>query len=150
MSKDTLQMRILDAKIKTIHTFILPKNGWIKPIRNVLGITKSQLAKKMNVTAQRLGVIEKGEREQTIKIRTLEKVAKALNCNLFYCFIPNQKSFERLLEDKVDSYVKKRLKLVQRTMELEGQGVNKETLKIQGELLKKELYTKSLKEIWNE
>ena len=150
MLKENLQIKLVDKKIKLVNRFSVPEDGWIALARSMLGITKAQLAKKLKISPQRLGVIEKGEKGKTVKLKTLVKVANELNCNLYYCFVPKYKTFEKLLEAKIDAYVEKKIQAIQKTMQLESQGISKGILSVQKELLKKEIYVQGLKDIWND
>ena len=50
-----------------------PWQGWIRTLRDALGMTGADLARRMGVHQSRIPAIERGEREQTIKIDTLAR-----------------------------------------------------------------------------
>ena len=62
-----------------------PWQGWIRTLRDALGMTGADLARRMGVHQSRIPAIERGEREQTIKIDTLARAAEALDCDSSMC-----------------------------------------------------------------
>lgn len=67
-----------------------PHRGWIRAIRDALGMTNKDLAKRIGVSPQRIHQFERGEVEETIKLDTLRRVAAALDCDLVYFLVPRQ------------------------------------------------------------
>lgn len=63
-------------------------------------MTQEQLAKKLKITRQGIGKIEEREVNDSISIETLKEVGKAMDLKLVYTFVPNQGSFEQLIEKK--------------------------------------------------
>ena len=65
-----------------------PQQGWLKTIREFLGMTTTQLAKRLEISQPRIVVMEKNERN--VKISTMERIADTLNCDFFYAFVPRE------------------------------------------------------------
>lgn len=97
-----------------------PSKGWIRAIRESLGMTRTQLAKQIGIRQQSLSQIENSEIDGTIKLETLRKAAEALDCHVIYALVPNQP-----LEDKVSRRARhiaeQRLGRISHTMALEAQ-----------------------------
>ncbi|MDR1169029.1 MAG: mobile mystery protein A [Heliobacteriaceae bacterium] len=146
MSDDKkLMRRSLDKKFKGLSKLEeKPLQGWIKTIREAVGMTTSQLAKRMGITQPRIAKIE--DNESNLKISTLEKAAEALNCKLVYMLIPNEP-----LEEMVQKRAKKKamalLKKVNQNMELENQGIDTQE---QLEDAAQDLLKGTLSRIWDE
>jgi len=87
-SQNKLARTKLDLKFSTINSsiFEVPVQGWVKAIREALGMTTTQLAKKLGVTHPRILKIEKDEK--SLSLSTLEKVADAMDCKLVYALVP--------------------------------------------------------------
>lgn len=126
-----------------------PTGGWIKTIRESLSMTSIQFAKRLGVIKQRISELEKAERSSTIKMKTLEEAAKALNCRLVYFFIPNE-PLEQMLENRAKLIAKNRITEISHSMALEDQVVSQEEQKIQIEKLTAELLKNNLKILWDE
>jgi predicted DNA-binding mobile mystery protein A len=67
-----------------------PPNGWAQTIRRALGMSGSELSKRLGVSYARVGQLERGEVDGSIGLSTLRRVAQALNCELLYVFVPNE------------------------------------------------------------
>ena len=109
-----------------------PQRGWIKAIREGLGMTSAQLATRMGIRQPSVAELEKSEAEKRITLASLERVAEALDCRLVYMLVPNQPLSERLTK-RANEMAEEQLAAVNQTMKLEKQSVanvrQRETLK---------------------
>ena len=101
-----------------------PPRGWIKAIREALGMTTAQLGKRLGVSQPRILAIEKAESLGTIKLETLERAAQALDCRLVYALVPRT-SLESMIEDRARALARERLRSTSHSMALEDQRVDK-------------------------
>ena len=62
--------------------------GWIRAIRNQHGMQGKQLAKKMQVSAARISVLERDEQRGAVTLKMMQKAADALDCDFVYAFVP--------------------------------------------------------------
>jgi len=76
-----------------------PKRGWIAEIREALGMTCGDLALRLGVTAAAISMIEKAEATESIKLKSLRRAAKALDCTLVYALVP-RRPLEKIIEHK--------------------------------------------------
>jgi predicted DNA-binding mobile mystery protein A len=67
-----------------------PPKGWIRAIRDALGMTAEQLADRMHITQPSVQRLEMSEAEDTIQLKTLKRAAEALGCELVYALVPRQ------------------------------------------------------------
>ena len=65
-----------------------PNKGWIRAIRDALGMSSTELAARMGVSQQVVSEIERSERHATVKLKTLSRAANALECELVYALVP--------------------------------------------------------------
>jgi len=65
-----------------------PNKGWIRAVRDALGMSGSELAARMGVSQQVLSEIERNERQSTVRLETLSRAAEAMDCELVYALIP--------------------------------------------------------------
>lgn len=120
-----LRLRQLDETLKTLRPMRgvpRPPSGWIRAIREALGMSSSQLAKRLRVAQQTVSRFEKNERDETITIESLRKAAAALGCDLVYALVP-QESLERVVDDQARRVASERVRKVSHSMRLEDQGV---------------------------
>ena len=121
-----------------------PKNGWIAEVRTLLHMTTAQLARRIGVSQSVVSNFEKSERENTITLQSLEKIASALECNLQYLFVP-KKGLEAELYDRAEKLYRKKQRKIEHHMSLEGQSESEiESARTAYEILK--LY----KRVWDE
>jgi predicted DNA-binding mobile mystery protein A len=115
----------LDArftKVKAADLFARPAHGWVRAIRDSLGMTAAQLAARLGVSQPRVIAMEKGEVRGRLTLQTLEKAAAALDCTLVYALVPNR-SLDAIVRDQAAKLAKERLTAVDHSMRLEDQGV---------------------------
>src|SRR5918999_1694291 len=103
MNKKTLQLQQLNAKMQqlaALQNIAIPPTGWIKAIRLALGMSGQQLANKLSITRQSVQEVEARERDGTVTIKSLREIAKALDMQLVYGFVPIDGSLEQLINRK--------------------------------------------------
>jgi predicted DNA-binding mobile mystery protein A len=87
-----LGRQALDRRLRSVpaDVFARPGGGWIKAIREALGMTGAELANRMGLTARRIRAIEAEETTGSMKLSTLQRAAEALDCTFVYAFVPNR------------------------------------------------------------
>jgi len=99
-----------------------PPKGWIRAIRDSLGMTGSQLAARLKIRPPSLVDLEKSEATGAIQLKTLSRVAEALDCTLVYALVPKT-SLEDAVQTRARKIALRDLKRVAHTMKLEDQSV---------------------------
>jgi predicted DNA-binding mobile mystery protein A len=115
----------LDLRFDEMHPvtrFAPPVRGWIKAIREALGMTTAQLAKRLGMKQPSLVEIEQSEAKGAIQLRTLRRVAEALDCTLVYALVPN-KPLETMVRDRARKLARRRMEPIEHSMRLEDQGL---------------------------
>jgi predicted DNA-binding mobile mystery protein A len=116
-----LDKRLNELRLLTKAT--RPSRGWIRAVREALGMTTAQLAKRMDVRQPRIVELEKAEASGNITMRSLERAAEALGCRVVYALVPH-KPLTTTLEDRALQVAERQLSSVEQTMRLEAQGVD--------------------------
>jgi|SRR5579862_432284 len=140
---------ILDSRFKTIGpatSFTPPVRGWINAIREGLGMSAAQLAKRMKIKQPSVVAIEQSELKGTIQLATLRRAAEALNCTLVYALIPNG-SLETIVREQARRVARRRLQSVEHSMVLEDQSVPTRTFEKRIHALARDLNPRVL---WDE
>src|SRR5476651_712783 len=99
-----------------------PVRGWIKAVREALGMTTAQLAKRLGMKQPSVVAIEQSEAKGTIELATLRRIAEALDCTVVYALVPN-KPLETMVRDRARMFARKRRAYVEHSMLLEDQKV---------------------------
>ena len=125
MGKLSLQLQQLNNKMgdfALLKQVAIPPTGWIKAIRTAIGMSMQQLGKKLSVSKQAILDIEKREKSWSITIKSLKEIARALDMQLVYGFVPNDGSLDALIEKKATELATKIVLRTSNTMKLENQG----------------------------
>jgi len=121
----------LDQRFSTIREavdFARPKSGWVRTLREALGMTRIQLGKRMSITPQSLADIERSETEGKIRLETLERAADALDCEVVYFLLPRDRLEQRVM-DRAREVAAKQIRAISHTMAMEDQAVSDKELK---------------------
>jgi predicted DNA-binding mobile mystery protein A len=110
------------SEMQPVARFTPPVRGWVKAIREALGMTAAQLAKRLGVSQPAVAAMEKSEARGTIELATLRRVAEALDCTLVYALVPN-KPLDQTIRERARQYMRRRLTPVEHSMLLEDQKV---------------------------
>ena len=115
-------------KYNNISNMHVPAKGWIKAIRTAIGMRSNQLASRLKVSQAQISKYEKEENQGAITIKTMKKIAKALQCKFYYGFIP-EKSFEDIVHKQAEKVAKAYILKAGHNMMLEKQDLSKEEKK---------------------
>jgi predicted DNA-binding mobile mystery protein A len=119
-SRQSLETRF--EGMRPAARFQAPVRGWIKAIREALGMSSAQLAKRLNIKQPTVAAMEQSELKGTIQLATLRRVAEAMNCKLVYALVPND-PLETIVREQARKAAKRRLTSVEHSMLLEDQSV---------------------------
>ncbi len=142
-----LQLEALDKKIQKIRFQTKPKNGWARTIRSSLMMSLPVVANKFEVSPQAIFQMEQGEIDETISLKTLRRLAEALDCELHYALIPHQKSLKKTIQKRAISKAKQMVGDVDKTMSLENQRVKNSKKSVN--ILAKELAENLNSKLWS-
>ncbi len=124
MGRKSLEIGQLNTKMlvfASVKNVAIPPTGWIKAIRSALGMSMLQLGKKLSMTKQGVQDIERREKEGSTTINSLKEVAKALDMQLVYGFVPNDGFLEALIDRKAKELATRIVMRTSNSMKLEDQ-----------------------------
>ena len=78
------------ARLRPTEGLRPPAKGWVRAIRDALGMTAVQLANRMKVSQPSVVALEKDEAKSTVTLARLERAAEAMECTLVYALVPNR------------------------------------------------------------
>ena len=142
----------LDDRFKEIgpaSCFAPPIRGWIRAIREALGMSSAQLAKRLGVRQPSAVALEQSEAKGTIELATLRRVAEALDCTLVYALVPNQ-PLEKMVQKRAEKAAAERITRVDHSMRLEHQGLSRGELQAQHKRLVADLLRGNPRRLWDE
>lgn len=140
-----LDNRLSDLRKST--KYLRPTKGWIRALRNAIGMTAADLGRRMGVSQAAVAQFEKSEVESTITLKSLRSAAEALDCALVYALVP-RKPLEELLRDRAAIIADEQLSRTHHTMSLENQALLPDDLKAERLRLIEDLLRDDLGRLW--
>lgn len=152
LNKNTLhqQRRQLDEKLKdwqSIRQIPRPRLGWLKAVRESLGMTTRQLAALLGTNNAAVIRLEKRESEGKVTLEALNRAAQAMGCRLVYAVVPDE-TLEAIVDHKALDAARALLRSVSHTMKLEKQEVGTQASQAQLAELAQELKSKLDPTLW--
>ncbi len=127
MNKKKLIREQLDASLQRLSPLLdvtAPPKGWIRAIRDALGMTGKQLAHRLGVAQQAVARIEKEELAGSVTIKTMRRIAECLDRVFVYGFVPRT-SLEETVSRQAKKVAAQRLAQASQTMSLENQALSR-------------------------
>ena len=103
-----------------------PTKGWLRAVRDALGMTQAQLARRLGVSQPRIIELEQSEVGGNVTLNTLQRAAEALGCRLVYALVP-ERPLAQTVTKRAELIAERQLKAVEQTMRLEDQSVKDTT-----------------------
>lgn len=125
---EDLRIRQLDDSLQpltSLRELPPPRQGWLKTIREALGISLRQLADRSGLSKSGVRSAELSEAEGTVQLDTLQRLAEAMECDVVYALVPRA-SLYRTIEKQAERLARKLVDRVSESMELERQGISTE------------------------
>ena len=146
MNSHLIQLKALDKKLSPLKQLVpvIPRSqSWIRTLREALGMTAQQLAKRIGISQSRIAYME--QNEKNLKVSTLEKVAQSMNCTFVPLFIPNE-SLEINVRSQAQKKAAEILASVNQNMALENQLSSSEDILAD---MTDDLIKNNIKQIWD-
>ena len=125
-----------------------PPRGWIKAIREALGMTTTQLGERMSISQTRVSRIEKDEVGSAVTLRTLRQAAEAMDCTLVYVLVPNE-PLEQIVRHRAAAITNERLARSHHAMKLENQALAAPDLDGEHKRIFRELLEGDPRRLWS-
>ena len=122
-------IRHLDQRFAALRPFAnvaRPPKGWLRAVRDALGMTTAQLARRLDVSQPRVVELEKSEVSGSVTLKTLQRAAEALGCQLVYVLVP-ERPLAETVQERANQVAERQLSSVEQTMRLEDQAVTSKT-----------------------
>jgi predicted DNA-binding mobile mystery protein A len=124
----TLRRRQLDRLVQPLAKVApqIPSRGWIKTVREALGMSARQIGARLALTQQSVAELERAEQAGSISLKNLKRLAEAMQCRLVYAFVPDE-SFESLVRHQAERVADQVVRRVEASMSLEDQSTESDT-----------------------
>lgn len=91
------QLATLARRTEKVRLVESPNGGWLRTVREALGLSRRVLAERLEVTQAAVRDYEVAETNEAISLATLRRAARSLDCELVVALVPTQgRSFAEL------------------------------------------------------
>jgi predicted DNA-binding mobile mystery protein A len=144
-----LRTRQQDDILKSARIPQRPRGGWVAAVREALGMTQTQLAKRMGIARPSLARLEANEVDYRITLGRLKAAAEALGCDLQYVLVPRI-SLAQMVSERALQIAAKRLGRINQSQALEASAIDPDSLSQAVYDLAKEIEMRRPKDLWND
>ena len=119
-------IRHLDQRFVALRPLLKsqrPPKAWIRAIRDALGMTTAQLARRLGVSQPRVVELEQSEVSGNVTLHSLQRAAEALGCRFVYALVP-EKRLADTVRERAEEIANCRSSSIEHTMRLEDQTVH--------------------------
>ena len=154
MGKDRhaeLARKNLEKRLSALRAieFARPHGGWLRAIRDALGVSSRQLAERMDVAQSRIVALEKAETTGSTTIKSLREAAEALDCTFVYAFLP-AKPLDDMIRDRARQKAYDQLGPIAQGMLLENQSLTPSQTEEEIERLTNEILAEPIRYLWED
>lgn len=142
-----IRRRQLDELLSEQKQPVAPSGGWIRTIRESLGMSLDSLGKRLGISRQAASQLEKSELADRITIQTLKGAADALNCDLVVYLKPRS-SLDEMVQNQARFRAEESVNEADHSMRLESQELTPAQHERLVELRVRELIEKYETKIW--
>ncbi len=129
--------------------FSIPSNGWLRMVRNALGMSGTQLANRLGVTKARISKAEQDELTGSVTLKTMQNMASAMNSRFVYAVVP-ENEIEEIIKKRAYKKAREQIKSASIQMALEAQALNDKQLAFAVDKLVSEIIEKMPSDLWND
>jgi len=147
----TIAMQQLDktlAGMKSALGVRPPARGWLRAIRDAIGMSGPQLARRMGVSKQRISELEGFEVNGSATLKSMRQAAETLDCVLVYALVPRD-SLQAMVEQQARKLAVQQSDYAAHTMRLEDQLPNAEERQAALDAVVAELVRTMPKNLWD-
>lgn len=125
MKQAELARKHLERKLSPLRAMELspPPRGWLRALREALGMTGAQLAARLRVVPSRVSALEKAEISGATTLKSMREAAEAMGCRFVYAIVP-ARPLDELLRARAVALANAELARVHHTMRLEDQALD--------------------------
>ena len=147
---DHLRLEQVDAALTPYRGFRgaqVPNGGWLRAVREALGLTVRQQAARLGMAAATLHKSERAEADKRISLAQLRKLAEGLDCELVYGLVP-RKPLVEVVEEQATRVARSEILGVAHSMSLEEQRPSDGYLRLQLDRRRAELLCGKRSNLW--
>jgi len=142
------QMEELLQPLRRLARAQVPREGWVRAVREALGMSAAQLAARINVTRQTVRDLEHSEATGKITLESLNRLAAALRCRVIYALVP-EKPLDEMQRARAREIADSLVKPVSHSMKLEAQSISEREEQRQKDQIERKLLEGDPRKLWD-
>src|SRR4030095_7808487 len=149
--KARLRRKELDRLFESVRPldFAAPGKGWIADIRESLGMTGRDFARRLGIDPSSAKRLEQSEAKRSITLSSLDRAAATLGCRVAYVLIPDR-PLEETVRARAADLVERLHAPVAHSMALEDQASDESSTNDRREIMVDELISNLDSELWRD
>jgi predicted DNA-binding mobile mystery protein A len=96
-----LALRQIERRLEALRPLLTETtahHGWVRYMRRALGMSTKVLAERAGLALSTVSQTEHRELEGRVSVRTLRRLAAAMDCELVYAIVPKQSLSEAIMQ----------------------------------------------------
>jgi predicted DNA-binding mobile mystery protein A len=143
------QLNVTLERLNQLKAVKTPHKGWIRAIRDALGMSGTQLAERLQVSRPRIPRLEQDELTGSVTLKTMRQTAEALDCVFVYALVPRT-SLDDMIRTQAKKVAGTRLQRTSHTMLLEDQLISNSDQQREYDAMVDELVLEIPRDLWSE
>jgi predicted DNA-binding mobile mystery protein A len=127
----------------------IPPEGWLRTVRHALGMSGPQMAKRLGVTKARISKAELDELRGSVTLKTMQRMAEAMDCRFVYAVVPDQE-IEEVIKERALQKAREQVNSASTHMALEAQALNDEQLAFEIDRIASGMLEKMPSDLWSD
>ena len=146
-----LQYRnLVDSAATTVAGLKTPPEGWLRTVRNALGMSGAEVGKKMGVTRARVTQAEHAELTGGVTLKSMKATADAMGCRFVYAIIPSSGRIEDIITAQARKKAAAIVGTASQHMALENQKLPDDRIAEEVERLTREIAKEMPSDFWSD
>jgi predicted DNA-binding mobile mystery protein A len=127
-----------------------PKPGWLVTTRKALGMSTTQLGRRIGVTRARISQAELAESSGGVTLKYMSAIAEAMGCRFVYAIVPAKGRIEDLIAAQAHKKARALVAQASTHMALEQQSLSPEKNKKEVERVARDLVRTMPPDFWTD
>jgi predicted DNA-binding mobile mystery protein A len=141
---------IVDTAAASALSLRTPPEGWLRTVRNALGMSGAELARKMGVTRARVAQAEHSELTGGVTLKSMQAIAEAMGCRLVYAIIPPSGRIDDIITAQARKKATAIVSTASKHMALENQALSNDKFAQEVERLTQEIAREMPSDFWRD
>jgi predicted DNA-binding mobile mystery protein A len=141
---------IVEGAAASVAGLKTPPEGWLRTVRNALGMSGAEVASKMGVTRGRVTQAEHAELTGGVTLKSMRATAEAMGCRFVYAIIPASGRIEDIITAQARKKAMAIVGTASKHMALENQKLPDDKIAQEVERLTREIAQEMPPDFWSD